>query len=199
VDVDALAPDVRRVVVVEGTSDRLALEALARRRSFDAAAAGVAVVEMHGITNVSRDMTALVARGIDVAGLCDAGEVRYVRQALERCGVVVDDRSVGALERHGFFVCDVDLEDELIRALGESAAERFVESQGELETFRRFQRQPAQRERSLAAQLHRFVGTRSGRKHRYAPAMVDALDLARVPAPLDRLLDHLRRLDHLAS
>jgi hypothetical protein len=165
VDVDALAPDVRRVVVVEGTSDRLALEALARRRSFDAAAAGVAVVEMHGITNVSRDMTALVARGIDVAGLCDAGEVRYV----------------------------------LIRALGESAAERFVESQGELETFRRFQRQPAQRERSLAAQLHRFVGTRSGRKHRYAPAMVDALDLARVPAPLDRLLDHLRRLDHLAS
>jgi hypothetical protein len=66
--------------------------------------------------------------------------------------------------------------------------EQVVEAQGELGSFRTFQRQPAQRERSVHEQLHRFMGTRSGRKSRYARVLVDALDLANVPEPLDRLL-----------
>jgi hypothetical protein len=91
----------------------------------------------------------------------------------------------------GFHVCVADLEDELIRCLGPAAVERVVERQGELGSFRTFQRQPAQRERSLHDQLRRFLGTRSGRKGRYARLLVDALDLSRVPGPLDRLLAQL--------
>ena len=51
-----------------------------------------------------------------------------------------------------------------------------------------FQRQPFQRERPPEAQLRRFMGTRSGRKAKYAQALVGALDLARIPRPLELLL-----------
>jgi hypothetical protein len=94
------------------------------------------------------------------------------------------------MERSGFFVCVDDLEDELIRSLGTSAVELVVRSEGELESFRRFQRQPAQRGRPVEAQLRRFIGTRSGRKIRYGRLLVDALDLSRVPPPLDGVLRH---------
>jgi hypothetical protein len=35
------------------------------------------------------------------------------------------------------------------------------------------------------------MGTRGGRKIRYARLLVNALDLERVPRPLDRVLAHL--------
>jgi hypothetical protein len=44
----------RAVVLVEGLSDRLALEILARRRGRDLAADGVAVIAMYGATNLGR-------------------------------------------------------------------------------------------------------------------------------------------------
>jgi hypothetical protein len=95
------------------------------------------------------------------------------------------------MEQLGFFVCVVDLEDELIRALGVAVVERIVADEGELRSFRTLQKQPAQQGRSVAAQLRRFMGTRSGRKLRYAGLLVDALDLDRVPRPLARLLAHV--------
>jgi hypothetical protein len=58
----------------------------------------------------------------------------------------------------------------------------------ETQTFRRFQAQPAQRERPLERQLRRFMGTRSGRKIRYGGLMVDALDLDEMPRPLNGVL-----------
>ena len=42
--------------------------------------------------------------------------------------------------------------------------------------------------RTIEAQLRRFIGTRSGRKIAYARLLVDALELTRVPRPLDHLL-----------
>ena len=95
------------------------------------------------------------------------------------------------MEALGFYVCVVDLEDELIRSLGAGAVERVVETQGELASFRTLQRQPAQRGRSAEEQLRRFLGTRSGRKLLYARLLVGALDLADVPRPLDRVLAHV--------
>jgi hypothetical protein len=68
--------------------------------------------------------------------------------------------------------------------------EQVVEAQGELGSFRTFQRQPAWRARS-SQQLRRFIGTHSGRKVRYARLLVDALDLRSVPRPLDRVLAHV--------
>ena len=85
-------------------------------------------------------------------------------------------------------MCDADLEDELIRALGTEAVERVVAETGELRALRTFQRQPAQRGRPPAAQLRRFLGTRSGRKIHYGRALVDALDLGDVPRPLDLVI-----------
>ncbi|WP_242624151.1 TOPRIM nucleotidyl transferase/hydrolase domain-containing protein [Micromonospora kangleipakensis] len=113
----------RTVVLVEGTSDRHALEAVARRggRSL----AGVAIVPMGGITNIGHFLDLFGPRGLgrDLAGLYDVAEEGFVRP--------------------------------------------------------------------LAAQLHRFIGTRSGRKARYADLLAGALPPARVPPALDRLLARL--------
>ena len=92
------------------------------------------------------------------------------------------------IEAHGFYACDADLEDELIRAVGTAAVERVLGAEGELASFRRFQDQPAQRGRELHAQLRRFLGTRAGRKVRYGSLLVDALELYRVPPGLDLAL-----------
>ena len=90
--------------------------------------------------------------GVRLAGLCDAGEERDFRRALERAGLG-SDLTRDDLERLGFYVCDPDLEAELIRALGPDAVEAVLEAQGELGSFRTFQRQPAQRERPVEKQL----------------------------------------------
>jgi len=92
------------------------------------------------------------------------------------------------MELLGFFVCVVDLEDELIRGLGVEKVEAVVAAQGELGALRTLQKQSAQQGRTPQEQLRRFMGTRSGRKIRYGRLLVDALDLDNVPAPLDRVL-----------
>jgi hypothetical protein len=96
------------------------------------------------------------------------------------------------MERLGFYVCVADLEDELIRSLGPAAVERVIDTKGELEPFRSFQNQPAWRERTHEAQLRRFFGTHGGRKIESAALLVDALDLDRVPRPLDLVLAHVK-------
>ena len=80
------------------------------------------------------------------------------------------------------------LEDELIRSLGAAAMDDVFAAQGDLESFRTFQKQPAWRGRVTEEQLRRFLGIHSGRKIQSAALLVDALDLTRVPRPLDRLL-----------
>jgi hypothetical protein len=92
------------------------------------------------------------------------------------------------LEDRRFYVCDTDLEDELIRALGVDAVENILDQQGDLTSFRILQQQPDQQGKSDQARLRRFMGTRGGRKIQYAPILVGALDLAEMPAPLARLV-----------
>ncbi|WP_319459640.1 TOPRIM nucleotidyl transferase/hydrolase domain-containing protein [Micromonospora sp. RTP1Z1] len=180
----------RTVVLVEGASDRRALEAVARwgGRSLH----GAAIVPMGGITNIGYFLDLLGPRGLgrNLAGLYDAAEEGYVRRGLERAGLgaALSREQLAAV---GFQVCVADLEDELIRALGMAAVEQVVEAAGDLRSLRLFQRQPAQQDRPLAAQLHRFIGTRSGRKARYADLLADALPPTRVPPALDRLLARL--------
>jgi hypothetical protein len=187
--VEAVARASAAVVLVEGASDRAAVEALASRGGRDLAGEGVTVVSMGGATNIGAYLSKLGPAGADLrlAGLCDAGEVHVFGRALERAGFGRGLDRAG-LEALGFYVCDADLEDELIRALGIEAVEAVVASLGELASFRTMQQQPAQRHRRRDQQLRRFMGTRGGRKIRYASALVDALDPARVPLPLDRLL-----------
>ncbi|MFF0739897.1 TOPRIM nucleotidyl transferase/hydrolase domain-containing protein [Streptomyces sp. NPDC004111] len=188
----AAGSGVRTVVVVEGVSDRAALEALALRRGRDLGAAGVCVVPLGGATSIGRFLALLGPQGLGLrlGGLCDAAETGFFRRALERAAIGSPDTHE-ELARLGFFVCDADLEDELIRALGPRGVEQVVAEQGDLRSLRTFRNQPAQRERTERQRLRRFVGTTAGRKEAYARAMVEALDLDRVPRPLDDLLAHM--------
>ena len=185
-------PSARTVVLVEGVSDQRALETLAARRGHDLASAGVAIVAMGGSKNVRYAVDRFGPAGLDLglAGLVDAPEEGDYRRALERAGLMLGPTRAD-LERVGFFVCEADLEDELIRALGPARVEAILEARGDLSTFRTFQHQPAQRGRATEAQLRRFMGTKGGRKEAYAAHLVEALDLAEMPRPLDLLLRHV--------
>jgi hypothetical protein len=190
----ALAPSVdpRTVVLVEGISDQVALQALAARRGRDLAAEGIAVVPMGGARNIRRFLELFGPRGLAVrlAGLCDAREEADFRRGLERVGLG-SNLTRADMESLGFYVCVADLEDELIRCLGAAGVEQVVEAQDELGSFRTLQQQPAWQGRRSQEQLRRFIGTHSGRKIRYARLLVDALDLTSVPRPLDRVLAHI--------
>lgn len=144
---------------------------------------------MGGATNVARFLERFGPQGLDVrlAGLCDAAEEGAFRRGLERAGLGTNLTRAG-MERLGFYVCVSDLEDELIRALGAGAVEEVLDAEGDLAPFRVFQKQPEWRAQSIEAQLRRFLGTRGGRKIQLAARLVDALDLARVPRPLDGVL-----------
>ena len=188
-------PDVssaRAAILVEGDSDRLAVEALARRRGRDLEGDGVVVVPMGGSKNINRFLDRYGPVGLDLglAGLCDAGEEGDFRRALERADLGRDLTRAG-MERLGFFVCKDDLEDELIRALGPEAVEDVLADLGALDPFRTFQKQPQWHDRPVEEQLRRFIGTASGRKALAAPLLVDALALDRVPRPLDGVLAHV--------
>jgi hypothetical protein len=183
------AAALRAVVLVEGVSDRAALEVLARRRGRDLSAEGVAIVSMNGATNIGHYLDRYGPHGLDVglAGLYDAAEERFFRRGLARVGL---GRGLSRedLEASGFFVCSADLEDELIRAVGVEEVLRIVEAADGIRSFRTLQQQPALRDRSLHHQLRRLMGGRSGGKQQYAELMAAAVELDRVPRPLDAVL-----------
>jgi len=182
----------RAVVLVEGTSDQVALETLAERRHRDLDAEGVVIVPMGGAQSIGRFLAHYGPGGLDVrlAGLCDAGEEAEFRRGLERAGLGVD-LTRADMERLGFYVCVADLEEELIRALGPERVVQIVEAHGDLGSFRTLQKQPAWDGRREEEQLRRFMGSGGSRKIRYARFLVEALDLDRMPRPLDRLLTHV--------
>jgi hypothetical protein len=183
--------DLRAVVLVEGISDRLALEALATRLGRDLPAGGVSIVPIGGAQAIGGFLDLFGPRGLNVrlGGLYDIGEEGVVHRALERAGFG-SDLTRAELEALGFFVCVVDLEDELIRALGADAVLRVVANQGWLGSFRTFEKQPAWRGRPVEDQLHRFLRSSSRRSLRAMAPLIEALDPAGVPPPLERVLAH---------
>ena len=168
--------DVSSAILVEGASDRAAVLTAARILEVDLAAEGTIVVPMGGAMSVRRFAADLGASGagLRLRGLCDAAEVRF----FERAGLPAD----------AVFVCRPDLEGELLRALGHARVEAALEREGDLRLFRMFQQQPAQRTRPLELQLHRFLGTTSGRKEHYGAALTAALGPDELPDPLRGLL-----------
>jgi hypothetical protein len=176
------------VVLVEGPSDVASLRTLAAARGLDEERHDFELVSMGGVTNVRHHLTRLSAAApeVRVAGLCDAPEERYVAGALRAQGVVVETRA--DLEREGFFVCERDLEEEVIRALGPESVEVALADLRLLDRFRTFQRQPEWRDQPLADQLRRFAGVASGRKVLLAEELAGLLTPANTPHPLARLL-----------
>jgi hypothetical protein len=178
------------VILVEGDSDKAALQTLATRFGRDLVVEGVSVVSMGGASSIGNflaDTLATVPVGTTLAGLCDEAEAAQFCLALESAGIG-SDISVSDMDGVGFFVCRRDLEDELIRSLGADAIEGILVDQGELKKFRKFQNQLEWRGKPLEDQFHRFSGIKSGRKVRYGRVLVEALDLRRVPPPLEGVL-----------
>jgi hypothetical protein len=179
-------------VLIEGISDQVALEVLAERRGRDLDAEGISLVPIGGAQAIGRFLGLFGPAGHDVklAGLCDAGEEPEFQRGLERAGLG-SNLTRGEMERLGFYVCEADLEDELIRALGATTVEQVVEAHGDLGPFRTLQKQPEWRGRPLEKQLRRFLGSGGSRKIRYARLLVEAIDLTDVPRPLDLVLAHV--------
>ncbi|WP_156400038.1 ATP-dependent endonuclease [Phycicoccus sp. Soil748] len=201
-------PRVPRVVVLlEGRSDVAAVRALlaldapsgvgslADGRVGDGRAHDVQLVDMGGVTNVRHHLVRLVAdasegAGPRVLGLGDAAEAPFLSRALAAVGHAVGTRAdMAAL---GFHVCDLDLEDELVRALGTARVQEVLAGLGLLDRFLAFRRQPAWDGRPVHDQLRRFAGTTSGRKLVVAEALASALTPSQVPAPLAALVGHIR-------
>ena len=161
------------VVLVEGITDRIALEAVAAKLGRNLEREGVEIVPIGGAQAIRRAHSAYVQER--VVGLCDAGEERWFRR-------VLGDAT---------HVCVRDLEDELVRALGPARVEEVLSAQGDLETFRNFQNQPYWRGRPVEAQLRRWLQASDNRGKRYPPVFVDALDADEIPLPLAGVLAHV--------
>ena len=153
------------LIIVEGESDRVAVEIIGARL-------GLPLPEVRSVGGSKGARRAVAASpGERVIGLVDRPERRDF------------ERFVDAV-----FSCEPDLEGELVRALGVASVLSLIDGEGELESFRRLQQQPAQRTRTLEQQLSRFFGGRAGNKLRYARLMAQALPLDRVPPPIAALL-----------
>ncbi len=183
-----------QVVLVEGVTDQIAIETLATRVGRDLAGEGVVIAPMGGAHAIDLFLAVLDRRDAPpaaVRGLCDHGEVPVFRAALTRAGYG-PLRTAADLRRIGFFVCDADLEAELIRALGAGRVEQLLDEHDDLKSFRTLQKQAAWWSQPVEAQLHRFLRSKARRMHRYASRMVDAIDPNRIPQPLLGVLGPIR-------
>lgn len=165
------------IVLVEGGSDEAALDALA---TSEGAGLRCEVVAMGGITKVSAYVARLRRERPEalLLGVCDERERRFMERERPELAEV--------------FVCDRDLEDELIWAVGPEAVLTLLDDLGELGRFRTFQEQPEWRGQPLPDQLRRFAGTRSGRKAVFAGRLATELTEGSLPDPLARLLERVR-------
>lgn len=180
---------VRKVVLLEGVSDIAAVTAAAAAQQLELD--DVELVDLGGVTNVQRELIELTRAGseFEILGLCDAPEVRFVEHALREIGCAVRDPS--DLAGYGFFVCQADLEEELIRALGATQTVHIIEHLGLGQKLATMRQQPAWQDRPLPEQLHRFCGVASGRKELLAGALSAALDPSHLPDPLLQLVDRI--------
>jgi OLD-like protein len=154
------------VIAVEGASDQLVLQMIARRLGRDLVADGIRIQAIGGAHAIRR-FVAELGSDVRVRGLCDENEQHLFRR-------VLDD----------VHVCVPDLEGELIRTLGVDRVLELVDAQA----FALMRRQPAHRKTPVEQALHRWLRSSSTRFHRYLPVLVEALELDRLPAPLAEVL-----------
>lgn len=182
----ASAHSARAIILVEGESDRRALEVIASRSGRDLGSEPTVIVAMAGATNIRRFLE-IIPPGVILSGLYDDAEEGILRGGLEFAGIAP---SAGTLELIGFYRCTRDLEEELIRGAGVETVLEVIDGEGDLGSWMRFCNQPAQRDRPAEARLHRFLRTRSGRNIEYAGLLAERIDLSDGHSPLLRVLSH---------
>jgi hypothetical protein len=179
------------VILVEGLSDLYSLVALAERQGRDLDGEGVSLVDMEGAGGLRTFLGLLGPQGfgLRVAGICDADKEMEWGNVLQEVRLAAS-AGRGAMKAAGFFVCDRDLEEELIRAFGMDEIEKLIDEEGELAAYKALCGQPNQKGKSREDRLHTFLRSR-GRHVRYAPLIVERLDLAKVPKSLTSVLKHV--------
>lgn len=170
------------VVLVEGTSDAAVLQVLAGRCGVVLAEPAVQVLVTGGTGGVLRTLKSLRRPPLHLLVLCDRGEAPSVGRALAASGAPAE-----------LFVCADDIEDELIRAVGEYGILQVLAATGDRRAFRTLQHQPEHCHRPFDRQIHRFIGAGSGRKRRIDSAAAAVMP----PASSGPLFELIHRIAHL--
>lgn len=173
-------------VLLEGESDAAAVATAAEVLGVDLG--GVRLVAMGGITNLARHLAAAEEVGVQVRGLCDAAEVGLAVRALRHAGY---EATPATVSQCGFWVCDRDLEDELVRAAGARVVLDVLAQTGLARAFATMTQQPAWRDQPFVDQVRRFAGAGSGRKLLLARALSGAVAAEDQAEPLVGLLGSL--------
>ncbi len=176
------------LVLVEGISDLMALDAVAQRQGRDLATEGIVVVPVGGAHAFQQYLGHLGNHRVGLRCLVDEAEEAVVRGAIATFAGTGDATGSGP-DGIGMYVCVEDLEHELIRAVTPSGVEAVLEREGDLGSFRSLQRQPAWRDGEVIAQLRRFLGAGARRKLRYARLLALELEPGEVPPPLAGVLE----------
>ncbi|MEM7096074.1 MAG: TOPRIM nucleotidyl transferase/hydrolase domain-containing protein [Actinomycetota bacterium] len=168
------------VVLVEGVSDQVAVEATAARMGHRLAEEAIVVLPVGGAHGVGRIIERLLPGGTALVALCDRSERVDVVDAFETRG----------LPGASVFNCDPDLEAELIVACGESQLVTLLDERGDLASFRTMQKQPAWRDRPFDEQMHRWIRAKARRSTVFARVLLEECDADRLPRPLVGCVDH---------
>lgn len=178
----------RKVVFVEGYSDRVVLLQLAAKLKRNLDAEGITVLSLDGGCGLGTYLRLFGPQGLNLAplGLCDEDKEKRWIDELFGAGIAVTDRA--SLKASGFFVCVKDLEQEFIRALGLAQTQAIIAAEGQAATFATFQKQPKYASQPLEEQLRSFLHNAATQ---WAIPLVDGLNLSAIPGPLDELFKTL--------
>jgi ABC-type cobalamin/Fe3+-siderophores transport system ATPase subunit len=176
------------VVLVEGFSDFLAIRALATTLGVNLDGAGVTLLSLEGADLVVHYLRLFGPSGLDLNlhGLCDLDHEEAWRGRLEQVGIPAPD--LPAMNAAGFYVCDPDLEAELLGALDEQQIEALIAEEGAEAHFASFSQKDLNAGLSTSElQLH-YV---KSQKIRWAPLVAAAIEATRVPTPIRELIESL--------
>ena len=167
------------LILVEGESDQAAVATAAATLGCDLEERRAEIRVLGGATNFDRALSSLKQQPeLDVVGLCDANEADLWHRVVEQHGRL--DAEI--------YVCDRDLEDELLRACGLDRVERYIESVDEGRPLRTMRKQAPWVDKPGVEQLRRFIGAKATRKVRYGAGLTALLEPHEIPAPIADLL-----------
>lgn len=175
----------KRIMFVEGPADRLAILSLARKNNLSLDSRGVSVIALNGADILTWFLKLFGPTGfqLPVCGMCDLDHAPQWSKCLEDSGLG-KNRSQADMEKIGFFVCDRDLEDELVKALGDAKVIQAINENGDTKAWNVFCQQPTYKALAQPALIRAFLAKR---KVLYAPILVSELSTT-IPRPLKEVL-----------
>ncbi len=146
---------------------------------------GVSVLSLDGAGTIKHYLRLFGPQGLGVRlhGLCDEDAEGDWIDKLTNAGIDVASRS--DLEEHGFYVCEPDLESELVAALGSTGVNQVIAEQSAEGTYNSFANQPSNSDKS---EVEIQVSFCKLDKVRWAPLLSSALAPTSVPSPIAGVL-----------